>query len=99
MNYTYDMFKEFLICEINNGYNPVRMANNAFSLYLKYAGEIPADVYEKLRYLMIMGEGSEFELAEETIKEWIATVPKKENAQEVPIEIRRLENWPSIKNK
>jgi hypothetical protein len=68
------MFREFLICEINNGYNPARMANNAFNIYLKYVGEIPSDVYEKLRYLMVMGEGPEFELAEETIKEWIITM-------------------------
>jgi predicted butyrate kinase (DUF1464 family) len=79
MNYTYDMFKEFLVCEINNGYNPVRMANNAFSIYLKYAGKISSDVREKLRYLIVMSEGPEFELAEETIKEWIVTVPKNEN--------------------
>jgi hypothetical protein len=78
MNYTYDMFKEFLICELNNGYNPVRMANNAFGIYLKY-GEISSDVYEKLRDLMVMDEGPEFELAEETIKEWIVTVSEKEN--------------------
>ena len=69
MIYTPAMFGEELERELNDGYDVVRIARMAFSVYHEYGREFSSDLDEIVLSLMAMEEGPEFEFSEQELWE------------------------------
>ncbi len=70
MKYTVGDFQRDLQQEIDKGYDAVRIAQAAFSIYQDPALEMSINLNEAVYHIMMMEAGPEFEMSEDEVMEF-----------------------------
>ena len=79
MSYAPKDFKRDLEKELSQGYDVVRIARMAFSVFHERCREIDPDLANKMFQVIAMEEGPEFELSEEQLREFARSLAPDES--------------------
>ena len=71
MTYTPDDFRNDLICEIERGYDPVRVAQVAFGIMQDLGAKISTEYHNEILGVAVMEEGPQFEMTETQLREYL----------------------------
>jgi len=70
MIYQANDFGRELLCELNRGYDIVRMSRWAMATYMKHSGCTDPSLDSEIMKVIAMEEGPEFEMTEEQLREF-----------------------------
>ena len=77
---TIEQAKKFLMEELEEGYDPIRIAKKSFSFYHDFDHDIDygilSKVRDKLMTLMVMEMGPEFYLSEDEVRKLIESIDR-----------------------
>ncbi len=77
MSYTADDFRRDLEQELSKGFDIVRIARMALSVYQKNCREISPELSKKMLQIIAMEEGPEFEFSEVELRAFARSLTKK----------------------
>ena len=70
MTYTKKLFADELLHQLSSGYDVVRIARWAFSIYMSHSRELELGLKSEIMQVVAMEEGPEFEMSEQELRQF-----------------------------